>query len=144
RAGPAIATRCREPGAAALPPAIDDAIAWMMRKDPAERPPNLQSAMRALEEAAGVEFVSDVPLSRRTPSALTPMPPRRASTEPPRRNSDTAFAHTIDVAPSISAPAPRRSRWWIAGVLGVLVVTRDDAPIDVAVLGAPIYVDPGE
>src|SRR5690606_38863588 len=101
RAGPAIATRCREPGAAALPPAIDDAIAWMMRKDPAERPPNLQSAMRALEEAAGVEFVSDVPLSRRTPSALTPMPPRRASTEPPRRNSDTAFAHTIDVAPSI-------------------------------------------
>jgi hypothetical protein len=37
---------------AELTPEIDDAIAWMMNKDPADRPPNLKTAVRALEEAA--------------------------------------------------------------------------------------------
>src|SRR5207253_11472425 len=45
-----------------LPHAVDDAIAWMMKKDPAARPPNLITAMRALEEAAaaaGIELSVD-------------------------------------------------------------------------------------
>jgi eukaryotic-like serine/threonine-protein kinase len=97
-----------------LPTAVDDAIAWMMRKDPTERPPNLLSAMRALEEAAGVEYVSDVPLSRRTPSALTPIPPRRAASVPPVRDSATALAHTMAVTGEQAAPAKRRA-WWLIG-----------------------------
>jgi serine/threonine-protein kinase len=35
-----------------LPAGIDDGIAWLMRKDPAERPPNLVTAVRALESSA--------------------------------------------------------------------------------------------
>lgn len=31
---------------------IDDVVAWLMRKDPADRPPDLRSAMKALEQAA--------------------------------------------------------------------------------------------
>jgi len=64
-----------------VPRAVDDAIAWMMRKDPTARPPNLITAMRALEDAAqaaGFEFVSDHPTglhsAQRTPSALMPLP----------------------------------------------------------------------
>ncbi len=37
---------------AELTPEIDDAIAWMMNKDPADRPPDLRTAVRALEQAA--------------------------------------------------------------------------------------------
>ena len=37
---------------AELTPDIDDAIAWMMNKDPADRPPDLRTAVRALEQAA--------------------------------------------------------------------------------------------
>ncbi|HUH05193.1 MAG TPA: serine/threonine-protein kinase, partial [Kofleriaceae bacterium] len=35
-----------------LPKSVDDGIAWMLRKDPGERPPNLVTAVRALEDAA--------------------------------------------------------------------------------------------
>ena len=35
-----------------LTPAIDDVVSWLMRKDPADRPPDLRTAMKALEEAA--------------------------------------------------------------------------------------------
>jgi serine/threonine-protein kinase len=31
---------------------VDEAVAWMMKKDPAERPPNLVTAVRSLEDAA--------------------------------------------------------------------------------------------
>jgi eukaryotic-like serine/threonine-protein kinase len=70
----------------ALPPAVDDVIAWLMRKDPAERPPNLITAVRALEEAAtaaGVTFVTDS--GHRTPASHTPVPPRPSKpiTQPP-------------------------------------------------------------
>ena len=37
---------------AELTPEIDDVIGWMMRKDPADRPADLRSAMKALEQAA--------------------------------------------------------------------------------------------
>lgn len=40
-----------------LPHGVDEAILWMLQKDPAERPPNLSAAVRSLEgaaEAAGI------------------------------------------------------------------------------------------
>ena len=73
-----------------LPRTVDDAIAWMMKKDPAARPPNLITAMRALEDAAqaaGVDLAPDtasglytvpsqVLSAQRTPSGMTPPPSR--------------------------------------------------------------------
>jgi eukaryotic-like serine/threonine-protein kinase len=38
--------------AAGLPPELDDTIFWLMAKDPARRPPNLRTAVTALEGAA--------------------------------------------------------------------------------------------
>ncbi len=35
-----------------LTPDIDDVVAWMMNKDPSDRPPDLRTAVRALEQAA--------------------------------------------------------------------------------------------
>jgi len=35
-----------------LPTSVDAGIAWMLQKDPAQRPPNLVTAVRALEQAA--------------------------------------------------------------------------------------------
>ncbi len=35
-----------------LPQGVDETIAWLMRKDPAKRPPDLATAVRALEAAA--------------------------------------------------------------------------------------------
>src|SRR5690606_32817445 len=40
-----------------LPHGVDEAIRWMLQKDPAARPPNLSTAVRSLEgaaEAAGI------------------------------------------------------------------------------------------
>jgi serine/threonine-protein kinase len=73
-------TRCGE-----LPPAVDDVIAWLMRKDPAERPPSLTVAVQALEAAAGL-----APATRATPSSVSVPPAPRASAQ--------AFAQT---APSL-------------------------------------------
>ncbi|MBL9019786.1 MAG: serine/threonine protein kinase, partial [Myxococcales bacterium] len=44
-----------------LTPAIDDAVAWMMKKDPADRPPDLRTAMRALEQAASAAGLASTP-----------------------------------------------------------------------------------
>jgi serine/threonine-protein kinase len=85
-----------------LPKAVDDAIAWMMKKDPAARPPNLITAMRALEDAAqaaGVQFSADqasgIYSAQRTPSALRPVPNKTPSS--PQYNS-LAGAATVDAA----------------------------------------------
>jgi serine/threonine-protein kinase len=72
-----------------LPASVDQGIAWMLKKDPGERPPNLVTAVRALEDAAasagipvpagpapsGVYAASTSTLTRQhTPSVVTPMP----------------------------------------------------------------------
>ncbi|HUQ05682.1 MAG TPA: serine/threonine-protein kinase [Kofleriaceae bacterium] len=103
-----------------LPLAVDDVIAWMMRKDPAERPPDLVTAVHALENAAraaGVELVADS--ASRTPATHTPVPPRPS-------------------APSMTPPpatTPRRSRLAIGiavvgaavggAVIAVMLMTSD-------------------
>ena len=48
-----------------LPAAVDETIAWLMQKDPAHRPPNLLTAVRALEVAAAHGGVA---VARATPS----------------------------------------------------------------------------
>jgi serine/threonine-protein kinase len=55
-APPAPSSRAPE-----LPESVDQGIAWMLRKDPAERPPNLVTAVRALEDAAAAAGISVEP-----------------------------------------------------------------------------------
>lgn len=66
-----------------LPEGVDDAIGWMLQKDPDERPPNLLTAMRSLEaaaEAAGVLLprapsLVGLPVVRTSPVAVQGTPP---------------------------------------------------------------------
>lgn len=51
-----------------LPSSVDDAIAWMMRKNPDSRPPNLVTAVKALEDAASEAGFQLPPAA--TPSAV--------------------------------------------------------------------------
>ncbi|HEY5938865.1 MAG TPA: serine/threonine-protein kinase [Kofleriaceae bacterium] len=81
-----------------LPTAIDDAIAWLLAKDPAHRPPTMRAAMTALDEAAEL---AGIPIG--VPSAVWD-----AQTPLPRGGSGMRVPATT-LAP---APTPaRRSRW---------------------------------
>ncbi len=58
---------------ASLPSGVDDAIAWMMRKDADERPPDLATAVKALEDAAkgvGVQLPTTMNISSAGVAAL--------------------------------------------------------------------------
>ncbi len=85
-----------------LPRGIDDAIGWLIAKDPADRPPNLREAIAVFEQAAadaGIAIVTDAweapstsetrPLH--TAAARTAKPPSwgqpRATVAPPRRST---------------------------------------------------------
>ncbi|MCX5742084.1 MAG: serine/threonine protein kinase [Proteobacteria bacterium] len=68
-----------------LPAGVDDAILWLVDKEPAARPPNLMAAMAALEAAAhgsGIEF-RQTPLTMPAVAAMPstigePLPPTRS------------------------------------------------------------------
>jgi serine/threonine protein kinase len=52
-----------------LPHEVDEAIGWMLQKDPAERPPNLSTAVRSLEAAADA---AGIPVPRSSHMARLP------------------------------------------------------------------------
>jgi eukaryotic-like serine/threonine-protein kinase len=84
-----------------LPASVDAGVLWMLRKDPSERPPNLVTAVRGLEDAAqaaGIAVVAAAPSgvysaetsrvgAQVTPSGVRPLPGRR---------SDLGSAATVD------------------------------------------------
>jgi serine/threonine-protein kinase len=124
-----------------LPPGVDDVIAWLMKKHPMERPQNLATAMRALEQAArdgGIEL----PYTRMTTpvDALSPHTPApgalRADLATTRAGSNPALASTTpSTVASKPLARPTRSRAplifasvavALAGaVIAYVVVTRD-------------------
>ncbi|HEU5056732.1 MAG TPA: serine/threonine-protein kinase [Kofleriaceae bacterium] len=122
--------------AAELPASVDDCIAWMLRKDPAQRPPNLVSAMSALEEAAtaaGVAIPAEssssaihaVPGGRlSTPGAVTPMKtPRTPGAAHAVSTADTLAADSGDaVVPATAAPGRRGGGKAVAAVLALAVL----------------------
>ncbi len=73
-----------------LPPGIDDAIAWLMRKDREERPPNLATAIRALEQVAEDSGIAIPRASAVWDAERTPIPGRLSSVTPVPRASSTA------------------------------------------------------
>jgi serine/threonine-protein kinase len=100
-----------------LPTAIDDAIAWCMKKDPQQRPPNLLTAVRALEEAAGV-----APTRESQPSFTPSQLPSLAKRTP--AFGTTALAQTMAATGEQDVPASPRKRsrapWYIGGALVVI------------------------
>ena len=92
------------------------AIAWLMRKDPAERPPNLVTAVRALEGAAAAGGIAVDGWDSKTPTPYTlerpPTPPTRASKTP------GAFAATV-ASTEAPLPKPRSAVPWIISGIAV-------------------------
>ncbi|HEY1550426.1 MAG TPA: protein kinase [Kofleriaceae bacterium] len=99
-----------------LPAAVDDAIAWLMRKEPAERPPDLATAVRALEIGA----VTGPP----NPRATKLVPPAK---RPPRLATKLAVG--------IASTA-------IAGALTFVVLDSHEPPPPPATPVAPIVAPP--
>jgi len=141
-----------------LPPSIDQVIAWMMAKDPAQRPATVIAAVRALEDAAVAAGQALPPITAplgsmaftaRTPSGMVALPstPARGMTPP----SDFAGAATLDAGslpphsgvltpgtmPHVAA-APRRRVWTfvaaaavpLVGVFVAVMVLKGDAADD--------------
>ena len=116
---------------AELTPGIDDAIAWMMRKDPADRPPDLRTAMRALEQAASAAGLASTP----TQSWEVASSPALRPYETQPVGIATATPHPTGVARGVATPTgelpppARRSRLpmfaigaVLAAAVGVVVV----------------------
>jgi serine/threonine-protein kinase len=151
------------PSAAALAPelpaSVDQVIAWMMAKDPAQRPASVVGAVRALEDAAAAAGVVLPPMTapmgaiERTPSGLHPLatpgrgltpgitPGVTARAGAGKSSSDFAGAATLDAGsvsaqPAVAvtgAPAPKRRVW--AFVAAAVVPLASAVVVFVAIQG---------
>ncbi len=122
-----------------LPEGIDDVLAWLMRKDPAERPPNLAAAVQALDTAAEALGIA------------IPRAPRSAPVDIPRRTpTPSAMQHAVPM--TTLPPPPKRSRLplFIGGavalalaITAVMVARRSPPDREVVPLAAtPVVVPP--
>ncbi len=100
-----------------LPMSVDAVISWMLKKDPAARPPNLVSAIRALEEAAAaaglaVPAEATASASHTAPSARfaapSPTPSPMTPGTPAHATADTLAADSHDVVVPVTAPPRQR------------------------------------
>jgi serine/threonine-protein kinase len=110
-----------------LPTAIDDAIAWLLAKDPAKRPPTMRAAMMALDDAAEL---AGIPIA--LPSAVwdvqTPLPRRVSDPRP------VAHAGTVGFVPARRA----HMRWFV--ITGIAIAI---AAALVAIVHEPASEPPG-
>ena len=119
----------------ALPPAVDDGDRVAAAKDPAQRPPNLVTAVRALEAACERGGIS-VPRPTAGWDATTPAPgglARQPTPAPPQSGTAPtmpaqlamtphALAETVaSGAQSVVGPAPKSPLPWIVGGIGALI-----------------------
>lgn len=88
-----------------LPPAVDSVIGWMLRKEPGERPPNLITAVRGLEDAAAALGIAVAPPSTSAVhiSLTTPVPMQHT---PPVIRSLFGAPGASMRAPSLVGAAP--------------------------------------
>jgi serine/threonine-protein kinase len=95
---------------AELPAGVDDAIAWLMRKDREQRPPSLAIAVRALEQAAGLPSAPQTGVVE-VPKLVTPIP--GSMTAP---SVATGLAQT---QPGLATPKRRRLPIVIGAVVAI-------------------------
>jgi eukaryotic-like serine/threonine-protein kinase len=82
-----------------LPRGVDDAIAWLMKKDPADRPSHARAAIEALE-AAAVEAGIAVPATQ--------------TWDVPAGPSGAVAVARAQTPPALTRPPVKRSRaWWL-------------------------------
>lgn len=88
-----------------LPPDVDQVIGWMLRKEPGERPPNLVTAVRGLEDAAAALGIAVAPPSTSAVhiSLTTPVPMQHT---PPLIRSLVGAPGASMRAPSLVGTAP--------------------------------------
>ncbi|HEU0033988.1 MAG TPA: protein kinase [Kofleriaceae bacterium] len=111
-----------------LPAGIDEALAWLMQKDPARRPPSLRVAVAALETAAehaGIELATAAwdpvtgPQSRVEPAKAPSVNIANAPTVAPpfRANSGAIATPAAETAAlAVAPPAKRRAGIAIAAI----------------------------
>jgi eukaryotic-like serine/threonine-protein kinase len=92
-----------------LSPAVDDAIAWLMRKEPDERPPDLATAVRALEVGAltgppNPRATKLVPPAKRPPRLATKLAVGIASTLIAGAATFVVLEHRNEPEPATPAP----------------------------------------
>ncbi len=111
-----------------VPVGVDHVISWLMHKEPAQRPPDLVTAVRALEQAAGLSSTSQHAAAT-TPTGLVQIP--ASITGRPTAATATAAA-TARTMP----PPPAQRRWWPFVALGLAVVAGGIAFVLVSSRGA--------
>ncbi len=108
-----------------LPRGIDDAIGWLIAKDPADRPPTLREAMTVFEQAAadaGIVVVSD-PWDASLPGTETRPPntsPARASgikSKPPSWGQQRAAT-----APTAETAMRKPGKRTLASIAGLVLI----------------------
>jgi serine/threonine-protein kinase len=124
-----------------LPPSVDQGVLWMLAKDPSERPPNLVTAVRALEDAAaqaGIDFNVSQPsgvyasptshaLAQHTPSAVKPLPQKG------KTPGSVSFANAATIDPRAMNATPAST----TGIGGDdLPRKRSALPLALAAVGA--------
>lgn len=92
-----------------LPSTIDDVVLWLLAKDPADRPADLRTSVRALEAAAqgaGIDIGVASVLDAQSQPAATAF-----QTQPPKRRSVPVStpAHTLASAATVAAPRKRNA-----------------------------------
>jgi eukaryotic-like serine/threonine-protein kinase len=108
-----------------LPAGVDDTIAWLMRKAPEERPPDLMTAVRALEQAAGIAPADSARVSApiRVPTAITRTSGKLATAS---MGGAATVAAPSEPVPPVKPPTERQATLWIVltavGLLAVVVV----------------------
>jgi eukaryotic-like serine/threonine-protein kinase len=108
-----------------LPPAIDDAIGWLMAKDPADRPPSCRDAVIAFEraaEAAGL-IVSGDATGPRTEAASGQVVRMRTAPSPSARPVET-----VEVARSRTGLVVGLACAIVAAGVGIVIATRAPEP----------------
>ncbi len=96
-----------------LPRGVDDAIGWLIAKDPAERPPNLREAMAVFEQAAADAGIAIVADAWEAPSTSETGPLHTAAA---RTSKPASWGQ-----PRVTAPARMKKLAAIAGISIVAV-----------------------
>lgn len=111
-----------------LPSTIDDVVLWLLAKDAGERPPDLRTAVRALEQAAqdaGIDIgpvaTWDASSTPGTAAYKTQPPPRKTSSAPIALAATTAPPSTAS-APTVGPPAKSKSKLPLFAAVGGAVV----------------------